>query len=86
MSRERGKAAVRQVKSLSDLDFDWLRTAFPETYLQMLRLRFNLTNMSAPRTWLAANCKGFYHVMGSSIVSFELEDDALLFKTAHDGV
>lgn len=51
----------------------------------MLRLTFHHVNMNSPTRWLADNCKGFYHCPNNSYVSFELEEDALLFKTAFDG-
>lgn len=79
------KASIRQSKSLSKTDMEWLKEKFPEVAFQMLRLTFHHANMSSPNRWLEANCSGFYHCPNNSYVSFEKDEDAVAFKMAFEG-
>lgn len=79
------KASVRQSQALSGEQMLWLRDAFPDIALKMIRNSFHYANMNSPTVWLRDNCSGFYHMPNSSNVMFERDEDALLFKLAFDG-
>lgn len=79
------KVSVRPDRELDEDDWKFVRSNFPDLAMQMMRLRFYCTNMPSSNRWLEENCSGFYYRPETSVILFEKDDDAVLFKTRFEG-